>query len=267
VIALIGSTHWDVTVRGAFPSSGAVAVGEVTHEGPAGGTLNTATYLVSRSPLLITQCPAEPHPLHAAALEGMQVIAADVEALSQATIVVSGTGERSIFLAKRPPAWPAAPEILADADVIDWHWTAPAALLDTYGPLMPGRVLCSVRSVESLLDHGIRPWAIVDSVTDVVRPEGDWLEAMGCEWCIITDGARGGTYWVDGQWHPYRAVPTNVVDATGCGDAFRAGVIAAIDDRLAVADAVQQGAEWGANAARCPGANRWVSALETAALP
>jgi sugar/nucleoside kinase (ribokinase family) len=261
MIALVGSTHWDVIVRGALPHPGAVAVGEVTHEGPAGGTLNSASYLIERRPLIISQTPVDPHPRHADLLARMDVEAAVVPTLSAATVVIGATGERTILLARRPSAWPSPPARLAGAAVIDWHWTAPRALLQSYAPLMQGRVVCSMRSVDDLLGCGVRPSAIVDSSSDSDQPAHARLVASGCDWCVLTDGENGGAYWVDGTWTEYAAVPTQVVDAAGCGDAFRAGVLAGIEDGLTIEATVERAAQWGAEAATSAGANRWMRAI------
>jgi sugar/nucleoside kinase (ribokinase family) len=265
MIALVGSTHWDVIVRGVFPGPGAVSVGEVTHEGPAGGTLNSASHLVGRRPLLISQTPTTPHPRHAQLLAEMDVVGAVVPTLSGATVMIGERGERSILLARRPAAWPDPPSRLASADVIDWHWTAPAALLDCYGPLMKGRVVCSIRSLDDLVSHGVRPSVIVDSCADIDRPDERRLRASGCDWCVMTDGENGGCYWAGGAWSDYPASPTDVVDAAGCGDAFRAGVLAGIDDGLSVEATVARAAKWGADAARFPGPNGWMAGVRAAA--
>jgi sugar/nucleoside kinase (ribokinase family) len=265
MIALVGSSHWDVIARGVFPEPGAVSVGEVTHEGPAGGTLNSASHLIDRRPLLISQAPSEPQPLHADLLARMEFVGAAVPTLSGATIIIGETGERSIFLARRPTAWPDSPARLAAADVIDWHWTAPGALLDRYAPLMKGRVVCSIRSLDDLIARGVRPSVIVDSSTDTAGPDDARLMASGCDCCIVTDGASGGAYWVDGTWIRYEAVPTPVVDAAGCGDAFRAGVLAGIDDGLSIAATIARAAQLGADAARFPGPNAWMRSVDPGA--
>jgi sugar/nucleoside kinase (ribokinase family) len=260
LIALIGSSHWDVTATGAFPARGAVSVGEVMLEGPAGSTLNTASHLLARRPLLITQRPHALDPRHAELLAGVDLVAADVDVLSSAMIVFDAEGERSIFLVRRHTPWPAAPPLLTQADVVDWHWTAPADRLAEYAPLLRGRVVTPIRSVEALLAHGVRPWAVIDSLSDAAMPDPGWLADAGCAWCIMTLGAGGGRYWVEGAWFSYPAVETEVVDTIGCGDAFRAGILAAIDDGLDLEEAVLLAAEWGARAARAAGANRFMAA-------
>jgi sugar/nucleoside kinase (ribokinase family) len=261
VIALIGASHWDVVATGSFPAPGKVAVGEAVAEGPAGGTLNATSLLLSRRPLLITQRPRVLDSRHAEMLTQVELAAVEVERLSTATIVVDEAGDRSIFLGKRPTPWPPPPPALAAASVIDWHWTAPARLLREYAPLMRGRVVTAIRAVDVLLENGITPWAVVDSVADAEPPNADWLARCGCTWCVMTDGARGGSYWSDGRWASYGADATEVIETTGCGDAFRAGLLAAIDDQLEAPEAVRQGASWAASAARHRGANRFVSEL------
>lgn len=43
---------------------------------------------------------------------------------------------------------------------------------------------------------------------------------------VITDGPRGATSWIDGRFREVPAVATPVVDPTGAGDAFLAGLLA-----------------------------------------
>lgn len=258
-IALIGASHWDITVDGAFPVRAGVGVGEVTHEGAAGGTLNAASHLLSRRPLLITQRPALVNPRHAKLLDQVDLVAADTETLSTATITVDRSGDRSIFLARRPTPWPVPPERLRTASVVDWHWTAPAALLPTYAPLLVGRVVASARSVSDLCGHGIAPWLVIDSLADYPRPTREWLASVGCTWCVMTDGERGGQYWAGDSWSTFVPEPGEIVDTTGCGDAFRSGLMAAMDDGSDLSQAVALGARWAAATARHRGGNALVN--------
>jgi sugar/nucleoside kinase (ribokinase family) len=259
MISLIGATNWDVVVSGELPDPGRVAVAEVMYEGPAGSTVNAASHLLDRRPLLITQVPARLDPRHADLLSRVELVAAQVEALNLALVGIGEEGERTILLATRPTSWPAPPPALAKAAVVDWHWTVPAEILPSYAPLLHGAVVATARSVPALLEHGVAPFAVVDSLTDAEPPGDRWLRKSGCRWCVVTEGAGGGRYWVDGRWQAYSAAPAaEVVDSSGCGDAFRAGLLAAIDDGWGIERAVTLAARLGAEAAALPAANRFL---------
>jgi adenosine kinase len=50
--------------------------------------------------------------------------------------------------------------------------------------------------------------------------------AARCEAYVVTHGGQGSTVYVANQTHQIPAVPpTAVVDPTGCGDAYRAGIL------------------------------------------
>lgn len=59
---------------------------------------------------------------------------------------------------------------------------------------------------------------------------------------VVTKGTRGGSFYEHGKWIDFSPVQTQLVQATGAGDAFASGVIAAyLHDRLS-----PQAMEWGA---------------------
>ena len=64
---------------------------------------------------------------------------------------------------------------------------------------------------------------------------------------IVTDGANGATaYQADGRTIMVAAEPAAVVDTTGAGDAFAAGVIDGLLNQQDIATAMQRGAQWAA---------------------
>ncbi len=74
--------------------------------------------------------------------------------------------------------------------------------------------------------------------------------AGGAASVVVTRGAAGAIATDGDGWFEQRAVPTDVVDTTGAGDAFIAGCIAARSEGLALPVALERGAVWAAEACR-----------------
>lgn len=63
------------------------------------------------------------------------------------------------------------------------------------------------------------------------------------QWLIVTYGEKGSKLWADGKTEDIPAVPASrTVDPTGCGDAFRAGLMYGIKNGRSLADAARIGA-------------------------
>ncbi len=76
--------------------------------------------------------------------------------------------------------------------------------------------------------------------SDRLEKAGYDLESLGST-VIITDAEKGGRYFEDNTWHTFTATPAQVVQATGAGDAFASGVVAACLHDRRTGEAV----EWG----------------------
>jgi 2-dehydro-3-deoxygluconokinase len=72
------------------------------------------------------------------------------------------------------------------------------------------------------------------------------LAESGVSQLVITRGARGATLWQEGVAHHAPAIPVTVVDTIGAGDAFAAGYLSGILDRLDPAEALRRGTLTGA---------------------
>ena len=63
------------------------------------------------------------------------------------------------------------------------------------------------------------------------------------QWLIVTNSKKGIRYRHSGVWHNVRAVKAmNEVDPTGCGDAFRAGLIHGLLNGATQREAIESGA-------------------------
>ncbi|MFG1711236.1 carbohydrate kinase family protein [Nonomuraea sp. M3C6] len=67
---------------------------------------------------------------------------------------------------------------------------------------------------------------------------------------IVTEGANGVTVYSAGRTDHFPAIPTDVVDATGAGDAFAAGVLWEISRGRPLVEGVQLGLAWAATTVR-----------------
>ncbi|MGP4097167.1 carbohydrate kinase family protein [Nonomuraea sp. KM90] len=67
---------------------------------------------------------------------------------------------------------------------------------------------------------------------------------------IVTEGANGVTVYSGGLADHFAAIPTDVVDATGAGDAFAAGLLWEIGRGRTLVEGVQLGLAWAASTVR-----------------
>lgn len=92
------------------------------------------------------------------------------------------------------------------------------------------------------------PDAEIESIFDA--GVGILLRTRGAEGVLVQ--ARGGMPTA------VAAIPIDVVDPTGAGDAFAAGFLDALLDGAAIADAARRGVDWAARACRHLGARGWL---------
>ncbi|WP_158045633.1 carbohydrate kinase family protein [Skermanella pratensis] len=78
------------------------------------------------------------------------------------------------------------------------------------------------------------------------------LAGEGLRWMVVTDGSRGATAF--GPSGPIRvpAEPATVVDSTGAGDVFTAGLIHGLTGGAPIRDAMSIGTRWAALAVTSP---------------
>ncbi|MBL8605049.1 MAG: carbohydrate kinase [Myxococcales bacterium] len=88
-----------------------------------------------------------------------------------------------------------------------------------------------------------------------VSPSPEGLATLSEADLALTLGARGAHLRRAGRWYEAPAEAVTVVDATGAGDAFLAGLVAALSDGLDDgAAALRQATAWGARACTAVGA-------------
>ena len=106
------------------------------------------------------------------------------------------------------------------------HCTAPL-MVDTVSTAKAPRVIKALQQSEAQRLHSLKLNLIeAQTVThrDTARAAADHLTALGVEQVYITMGSDG-VYCSDGSQHrQFKAIPTRVINTTGAGDAFIAGV-------------------------------------------
>ncbi len=96
--------------------------------------------------------------------------------------------------------------------------------------------------------------AVVLSVEDVggaVAQVERWARRVPL--LVLTNGAKGGWFFVEGQRHPYAAFPARLVDPTGAGDIFAAALFVALRRGWGVGAAVRLAACLSAASVERPG--------------
>ncbi len=151
---------------------------------------------------------------------------ARIDAISHSTLVIADTN------------------ISADAllFLID-HCNAPL-IVDTVSTAKAPRVIKALRQSQKQRLHGLKlNLSEAQAVTgcDSVKVAADHLTAMGIGQVYITLGSDG-VYCSDGTRHEhFKAIPTRVINTTGAGDAFIAGVAHALMSKVPFPDCAQTG--------------------------
>ncbi|WP_340117767.1 PfkB family carbohydrate kinase [Pelagibius sp. 7325] len=167
-------------------------------------------------------------------------------------ILIDPNGERVIIGTHRnatPPRWPAVSvEGIACAYVAS-RWGAPDELV---APLKAAGVpiVSQWRPGYTVRDAEVLVVSEDEVPRDAVADPWRALQGAGlaAEWLVVTRGARGATA-TDGSVRLHcPAVPAAVVDTTGAGDAFAAGLVHGLARRWPMAACLRLGTEWGARA-------------------
>ncbi len=90
------------------------------------------------------------------------------------------------------------------------------------------------------------------------------VAALGATQVVLKRGDRGAVAYVNGEFFEHSAIPVDVVDTVGAGDAFVAGYLSGWLDSAAPADCVRRGVICGARA--CEHAGDWEGAATRAQL-
>jgi site-specific DNA-methyltransferase (adenine-specific) len=196
-----------------------------------------------------------------AELAGFGADIAQVRRLDEPTppvmVLLDPAGERTII--RGSPLFSSAPQ-LPEADE-----PADALYVKTYGPavadLLRARLdRCLV--VSHAPPAGTRDWpahVLVNSAAHMTPGEladplsyASRLAGEALRWMVVTDGARGATAYGSTENVHVPAVLAEVVDSTGAGDVFIAGLIHGLLGGQPIREALRIGARWAASAVGSP---------------
>lgn len=162
-------------------------------------------------------------------------------------ILVDSEGERTILRQPRPAVLPKnLPLVACDCLYVNYDGEAVADYMATM------LSQCLVISQYPRAGQWHRPCHImIASAPDLAPYEDAWLHAQqvagnGLRWLIITNGEQGAKALCGEQQLSVPALPVTVVDTTGAGDTFAAGLIDALLADSSMQDALTQATLWAA---------------------
>ena len=173
-------------------------------------------------------------------------------------VMVDPAGERTIltsadrFVYRPPPDLAARP---VDALYVNCHGDAVEPFLEA-ATAQVGLVIAQIprrvgerRPAHVLIasQHDLAAWSIALSLEAARVIAGPALR-----WLVVTRGADGAEAMSADERHSAAAPPADVVDATGAGDVFAAGLIDGLVRGGTMPDALAKGVAWGAYAVTCP---------------
>lgn len=155
------------------------------------------------------------------------------------------------FLEPRMEAINASAAVVADTNIsaeslcylID-HCTRAPLFVDTVSTAKASKVIKALQQSQLRHLHGIKLNLLeAQTVThcDTARAAAEQLTAMGVEEVYITLGSDG-VYCSNGTRHEhFKAIPTRVINTTGAGDAFIAGIVHATIGQVPFPERAQTG--------------------------
>ena len=167
-------------------------------------------------------------------------------------ILIDPGGERVIvgLYRERPPVeWPELDLEGVAAAYVGSRWPLPPELVARFKEMnIP--IVCQWRGAATIHDAAVLVVS-EDELPPTARSD-PWraLRAEGCEpgWLVVTQGARGA-WATDGETRLSCPAPgVAVVDATGAGDAFAAGLVHGLARRWPMEACLALGCDWGARA-------------------
>jgi len=276
-VLVVGDVALDVLVApAAVPVAGADVPARIRTR-PGGAGANTAAWLAHLgrdtgiAVTLAARIGADPAGRAAAAeLAAVGVtahLAVDPEAATCTVVSLVGPGDRTL-LSDRGAAALLGPDDLPDVAGFDHLHLSGYVLLDASSRAAGRAALAAARAagISTSVDPQVAPAlaapgraaAFLDDVrgVDLLLPNTDELRALGGAAAVLrhvgavaVSAAADGASWADptGRWHAV-APPATVVDATGAGDAFDAGVLVARLSGASPAEALAAGCSAGAAA-------------------
>jgi sugar/nucleoside kinase (ribokinase family) len=259
VIVASSPSFWDVLLRvPGVPPLGRMVTSSESSERPGGGAVGTAGWVAELGAPsgVVSTADGEDGERIRLAVDGAGIAAAWLPGETvRCVILLTPDGERTM-VNQRPVPVPAAVNaagraLLEKAAVLWTDWRDGATAAAVHEAAGAGLRATALRRFRRELAAGRNHEVVIGTSADGFRPTDVELAAMGCTFCVITDGPRGGSYRaVGGAWTRFDAAPLPgaFVDSCGAGDAFNAGVLVALSRGHTAEDAVALGASTAARA-------------------
>jgi sugar/nucleoside kinase (ribokinase family) len=258
MIVASSPSFWDVLLRvPSVPPAGRMVTSTDSCERPGGGAVGTAGWVaVLGTPAgVVSTAGGEDGERIRSAVERAGIAAAWLPGDTvRCLVLLTPDGERTMINQQPVPipaaVTTAARDLLERATVIWTDWRDGDTAGAVHGATGAGLRATALRRFRRELSAGRTHEVVVGTSADGFTPRADELDAMGCTFCVITDGPRGGSYWAGGEWKRFDAAPLpgEFVDSCGAGDAFNAGVLVALSSGRSAEEAVQLGASTAARA-------------------
>lgn len=174
---------------------------------------------------------------------------------SEMLLVMTPDGERTIIRPKRPVFELASPP--------NWqHWDAFYINSSAQGAVSWAKSAMKQCLVMAQLgkDNRQRPCHILlASLSDFedrthLSPWDYALTIAGKElkYFIVTQGSKGATLYTANGQKFFKALPSEVLDTTGAGDAYGAGILHGLCSNMTIEESMLEAAKWGAFAVATP---------------
>jgi sugar/nucleoside kinase (ribokinase family) len=264
-ILVIGSVSWDEVVRLDAPlRAGSHNGGHWLGRRIGGGAANTAMALAraGNRAIVVSAVGADAEGgrlVTALAGLGVEVGGIDQGATetTRSLVLLDGSGERTVVNLARARVPLAADLAEQPADCCYARSADPALTPVLAGRLEQGTVIAHVPPLAA----GSRPaHVLVGSASDL---DGAFLAApfeagrhvagAALRWVVVTAGAEGAVAYGDGIRLPQQAARVEVVDSTGAGDVFAAGLAHAFAAGADMRSALRTAVAWGTASVRYEG--------------
>ncbi|MEO3875316.1 carbohydrate kinase family protein [Nonomuraea sp. B12E4] len=239
---IIGPIAWDLALYvNHFPESGHFVQATESEERPGGTGANVATALSQAGARVHMVGYVGADPAGQRMTKALTAAGVDVDPVqvldghtSSVILLIEPNGERTI-IGIYPDLLhgitiPAA--AVAPGDIVyfaAWH--------DAFAPA--AQAMAAAGAMVTSVPPGTLP-----AMQYLIGSRNDFATIPKDTTAIVTEGADGVTvHSADGTDH-FPAIPTDVVDATGAGDAFAAGLLWAIGGKRPLVDGVQLGLAW-----------------------
>jgi sugar/nucleoside kinase (ribokinase family) len=265
---VLGSAAWDYVYEfDHLPAAGTRTTARSLGRRPGGSSGNVARALASAGHAVHLVAQTGTDEIGDALLAELASYPVDTgymlrygECTPETLIFIDRAGERTILVIDKdcPKTVPVPHEAIAEADAVF------VGCFADYGPRLPAILRHSRALVVTAVPP---PGTVEDWCADIViGSEADfssaWLEApyrhlrqrVGdrLRWVVVTRGAQGAIAYGPDALVNIPAVETVVVDTTGAGDSFTAGLMQGLLQGKDIATAGALGAHWAAVALKLP---------------